>query len=588
MRTLISTFTILTAAASLAAQDAFPLPASAGSTTSTQNTAPFVIPARMTQTLVVDRFTLQAAGLGSTLNNWDMYAFDATGRFIFVPCENFGAGGGVFRYDTQTGQHVEIWRGNAAGAANRNPNVASFDPTNDDTVANDPCTWTPWNTIVFGEEATGGRFFECTNPLAATGPFSIVWHTSIPAVAHEGMRFDRDGNMYFIDESNSGCIYKFVPVVPGDLSQGQTFVLSIDAYAADPNAVPNEDFNSTANRLTTRIGQATWVALTGPLGQQITPTNPFTYVGTTGGRTAADEVLGTPFGRPEDLDFGTLANGNEVVYVALTSENRVLGIELQTGSTCMVRDFVNYDTINLYTGTDINPVQGSPYQSSGTGTRLNAPDNIAVDAFGGVYVIEDSTPGDVWKCIDADRDGVAEGMGLFITLGVGGSEPTGMIFDPVRPWRFICGIQHPNNGNDAIWAFETRPYPGSNVAFDLLSGVDAAARKGAGEFVRIAEANETVELKVTASAANLTSAPFVTLIQMFATSSTPPAFLPPLWLSPLVPSFLVQSGAIATGGNSFAVQVPAGLLGISVMTQGMALTSEGQLVLTDGVELILK
>ena len=219
-------------AASLAAQDAFPLPASATSTTATQDTAPFVVPLRMKQTRVTDRFTLQAAGLGATLNNWDMIALDPSSRYVFVPCENFGAGGGVFRYDTQTNTHVEIWRGNGTGAANRNANPATFDATTDETVANDPCTWTPWNTIIFGEEATGGRFFECTNPLSPTGPFNIVWHSKVPSVAQEGMRFDAAGNLYFIDESNSGSIYKYVPATPGDLSQGQTFVLSVDAYAA--------------------------------------------------------------------------------------------------------------------------------------------------------------------------------------------------------------------------------------------------------------------------------------------------------------------------------------------------------------------
>jgi hypothetical protein len=586
---------LLTAAASLAAQDAFPLPASAGSTTATQNTAPFVVPARMTQTRVTDRFTLQAAGLGASLNNWDMFAYDATGRFVFVPCENFGAGGGVFRYDTVTNTHVEIWRGNGAGAANRNPNPLTFDPATDDTVANDPCTWTPWNTIVFGEEATGGRFFECTNPLSPTGPFNIVWHTKIPAVAHEGMRFDAAGNMYFIDEDNSGCVYKFVPDTPGDLSNGQTFVLSITGYANDPNAVPTENFNSTANRLTTRLGPATWVALTGPNGAQITPANPFAYVTTTGGRTAADQVFGTPFGRPEDLDVNRLANGNECLYVALTSENRVISIELQSPTACIVRDFANYDSINLATGLDVNPAQSTPFQSAGSGTVLNNPDNIAVDAFGGVYICEDSNPGDVWKAIDANRDGVAEAIGLFVTLGVGGSEPTGIIFHPTDPYRFIVGVQHPSNGNDAIWQFDSRPYEGSDADLQLLTGINALPRTGAGEFVRVAEGFDTVVVKVDSANSTYYAEPFACLIQPFATAAGQPAFLPPLWMSPFGPTWVLFGGLVGQlptvlpfGGASAAVVVPPGLLGLSIMVQGIVVTPQGTLVLTDGVEVILK
>lgn len=581
------------AAGSLAAQDAFPLPASATSTTQTQNTAPFIVPARMTQTLLTDRFTRQAAGLGASLNNWDMVTFDASSRYIFVPCENFAAGGGLWRYDTLTNTHVEIWRGNGTGVRNANP--ATFVPATDDTVANDPCSWTPWNTIIFGEEATGGRFFECTNPLSANGPFNIVWHASIASVAHEGMRFDNAGNLYFIDESNTGSIYKFVPTVPGNLSQGQTFVLSIDAYAAHPNAVPSENFNSASNQLAPRVGPATWVAMTGPLGQQITAANPFAFVTTTGGRDAADQVFGTPFGRPEDLDINTLANGRQCVYVALTSENRVLSIELVSATTCIVRDFANYDSINLATGSDVNPAQSTPFQSAGSGTVLNNPDNIAVDAFGGVYICEDSNPGDIWKAIDNNRDGVAESIGLFVTLGVGGSEPSGIIFDPNDPYRFICCIQHPSNGNDALWSFRTRPYAGSDLDLDLLSGVNAIPRKGAGEFVRVADGFDTVVLKVDSPTGSLYTAPFAIMLQPFASAVGQPAFLPPLWLNPFGPMFVLVGGFVGQfptvlpyGGSSVAVTVPPGLLGLSILTQGVAVDSQSRLVLTDGVEFILK
>lgn len=81
---IITTFSI---AASLAAQDTFPLPASAlpGSTNAQEHTAPFLAPFRTTQRLVTDRQTLTAQGLPATLGNWDMVAFDASGRFLFFP-----------------------------------------------------------------------------------------------------------------------------------------------------------------------------------------------------------------------------------------------------------------------------------------------------------------------------------------------------------------------------------------------------------------------------------------------------------------------------------------------------------------------
>ena len=128
------------AVSSLAAQNAFPLPASAGNTTALENTAPFVVPTRVRQTPVVNRNTLLARGLAPSLNNWDMIALDPSGRFIFVPCENFGGGAGVFRYDTQTGIFQTLMRGNGAGVGTRNPNPATFNAATDEFAAFDPCT----------------------------------------------------------------------------------------------------------------------------------------------------------------------------------------------------------------------------------------------------------------------------------------------------------------------------------------------------------------------------------------------------------------------------------------------------------------
>ena len=48
-----------------------------------------------------------------------------------------------------------------------------------------------------------------TNPVSATlygGDF--VQRIVIPRVAHEGLAFDRQNNLYFVDELNGGAIYK--------------------------------------------------------------------------------------------------------------------------------------------------------------------------------------------------------------------------------------------------------------------------------------------------------------------------------------------------------------------------------------------
>lgn len=446
LATLCLAFTVTPLAAA-----PFPLPAPAVVPTDEAN-APFLLPDGFTQSLVVDRFTLNARGLPATFGLWDMIAPDPTGRYIFVPSE-VGRGAGVFRYDTANGQQVTLMLGNNSEVRTADPKL--FNPQDDDYSRFDPATFTPWGTVITGEETTGGRLFEVFNPLKLPdgisnqlqpfmrGPvFQTKWQSNIPAVAHEGLRFDSNGVLYFIDEDNSGSFYKFVPRKPGKLDRGQTFVLDVHAF----NGNPSEVWNSSTNIGTVRSGPATWVPITDEEGNALTVADPFAFVTTTGGRTAADEVGGTPYGRPEDMSIGTLANGNQVAYCAITSENLIIGVELVSDATAIVHDFVrNTITINESTGL---PVGGG---SAG----LNNPDNMEVAQDGTVYIIEDANPGDIWRARDANNDGVAESIGRWASLGVAGSEPTGMISDPSDPKRFYVVIQHPSSENDAIWAITT-------------------------------------------------------------------------------------------------------------------------------------
>lgn len=99
---------------------------------------------------------------------------------------------------------------------------------------------------------------------------------------------------------------------------------------------------------------------------------------------------------------------------------------------------------------------------------MNSPDNLAVDALGNVYIIEDApngsdVGGDVWFARDTDNDGVAESLDHFLSLQVNGSEATGMIFNPTAPSKFVVAVQHPNSTDidnypdgfgDAIWEFD--------------------------------------------------------------------------------------------------------------------------------------
>ena len=573
------------AAASLAAQT-FPLPATAGDTTPAEDTTPFVLPLRMTQTKVTDRVTLQGQGLPDILAHWDQMAFDASGRQLFVTGEE-DVGAGLFRYDTVTQSAVVLLAGNISGIRATDP--ATWDPANDDYSNLDPCRRTPWNTIVTGEEAEGGRLFEVLNPLSPAGPFSVVWRAKLPAVTFEGLAFDAAGTLYFSDEDNSGSFYKFVPAVPGQLDAGQTFVLCVDAYAALPHAHPERNWDSAVNRGQPRFGPAHWVPMTDAVGNALTVADPFTFGGTvSGGRLAADELVGTPFGRPEDMDIGVLANGHEVLYSALTREGRVASIELVSATTAIVRVFVDFDTTNLATGSDVNPQQNDPYSSPGPGTVFNDPDNIAVDKFGSVYILEDNDPGDIWKAVDADKDGVAEAIGLFASLGVAGAEPSGLIFDPGDPWRCVCNIDAPLSDNSAIWSFNTRPFGGSNQDLDLLTGVNGAATSSPGEFVKTCPGNSLATLRVVSPNGSFDQAGFVLAVELLATTSSVTPLQPPIWLNPALPMAALTSGLLAIDGCTTAVRVPPGLAGFSALVQAFVVAPDLSLYLTDGHEFVLQ
>ncbi len=424
-------------------------------------TAPFVVPAGVSQTMLtsmkeieadIKQTVVRAPGAGTSASMWDMVSFDRLGRNIFIPHEApWGAGGS--RYNIAADKNEVMFAGDAGGMNG---------DWSKDWGAFDPSTLTPMGTVFFAEEWTAeGRVMEVTNPHAPVGNINVRELQSIANVSHEGLRFSADGKtLYFVDEWNSGSIYKLELRDKRKYDQGgQTFVMVVDAFDGDPAANYNEGDNAGK----VRTGMAKWVPITDKHGKPLTVTDPFkngptddprTNPETRGGRGAADEVKGTPFGRPEDIEVGELKNGHEVIYFAATSENSVYSIEELGDGKAMVRLFVG-------PGTPKN--LGFP-ETTGT---LGSPDNLAQDALGNIFVIEDapnssSTGGDTWFARDADSDGVAESLDHFMSVRVDGSEATGMIFNPARPTNFVASIQHPDSTDisggtgDALWSFDLR------------------------------------------------------------------------------------------------------------------------------------
>ncbi|MGH8476514.1 MAG: alkaline phosphatase PhoX [Methylococcales bacterium] len=424
--------------------------------------APWVVPPGVTQNNLtsmveieadIKQSVVRAPGAGTQGSMWDMVSFDSKGENIFIPHEApWGAGGS--RYNIKKDKNDVLFSGDSGGMN---------EDWSRDWGAFDPSTYTPNGTVFFAEEWTAeGRVLEVLNPHAKIDDIRVRELESIANVSHEGLRFSADGKtLYFVDEWNSGAIYKIRFRNKSRYGRGgQTFVLAVNAFDGDPAA----NYNEGVNPGKTRVGMATWVPITNKNGIPITISNPYrngptddprTNPNTRGGRAAADEVNGTPYGRPEDIEVGKLKNGKAVIYFCATSEQTIYSIEELGHRNAMVRVFASESVTPKNLG----------YPAT-TGT-LNSPDNLAQDALGNIFVVEDApnssdTGGDIWFARDVNGDGVAESLDHFMSNRVEGSESTGMIFNPAKPTRFVMAIQHPDSTDipggtgDALWSFNLR------------------------------------------------------------------------------------------------------------------------------------
>lgn len=416
---------------------------------------------------------------GNVASMFDMLAYSPRGRYIFIPHES-PVGAGITRYDRKNDFAELIFAGDENGDRN-DLNGSSWDY---DYGAFDPARMTPNGTVIAGEEWSGrGRIVEIMNPLgpapadpvagSATMEHGVDYRelNSIARVSHEGINFSieqKNEVLYYVDEDRSGSVYKLVLVNKGDYATGgQTFVLATDGYMGtvderwDGSGSEDSVINQSEEVQASRFGMATWVPLTDETGIPLTgirsPFESGDEGSTRPGRDAADDAGGTPFGRPEDMTIGYSADGNEMLYIATTSENAVISIEELGDGKAMVRQFASTST-----------ARNAGFQQT-TGV-LNAPDNLAQDALGNIFIIEDSpnrsdVGGDIWFARDTNGDGIAESLDHFLSLQVDGSEATGMIFHPRKPGRFVVAVQHPDSTDlaevpegfgDAIWEFNLR------------------------------------------------------------------------------------------------------------------------------------
>ncbi len=404
------------------------------------------------QRTVADRATQLAAGQFNS-GAWDMIDSNRTGvdagRYLFMGFETTQAG--IQRYDKVTETTVTLWRAPSVGAA----------------VAFDAARWTPFGTYITAEESWGaqpqpyGRLFELTNPVTAVANGGNLVHANAVArVAHEGLAFDKNNNLYFIDELNGGSIYRYSSATPAN---GGTY------FSAGTNAVLRVGDGNTSNA----TGSFSWVPFTQASGAAlpgaVTITDPNGVTSVDGrASTSLAAFKGTGYQRPEDLEIQTLANGDQILYVTVTSTHEVYSINLDTHQA---KSFVSRATIDTATGLPV-------------GAAFTNPDNLAIDADGNVYIVEDQPAGqaDIWMANDADRDGVAESMSRWASLSTLGSEPTGLYFDVSNPNRAYINVQHPSSGVDRLIQITAVPEPAAYwlmlAGLGLVGAVASRRRAG--------------------------------------------------------------------------------------------------------------
>jgi uncharacterized protein len=421
--------------------DFIPLTSSAGPTADEAAPITFGNPA-FQQRSVADRATQLAAGIPNS-GNWDMNTVNETGahkgQFTFTVFETDQSG--VQRHEVATGRTETIWYSLAPG----------------EQVAFDPSFWTPWGTLVTAEESwcsdpagcsssPFGRLYELKNPTTAPGIVGPLTPTSndgaqmvhqnvIPRTSHEGIQFDKQRNMYFIDELNGGNIYRYTPAASwGEIRSGRS-----EYFAAGQTSLLRVGDGNTPNA----TGSFTWVPITDASGAGLPGTLTITDpngVTSLDARNTTDlpAFKGTDYQRPEDMQIQTL-HGDQFLYVTTTTTHETYRLDLGAQSISV---FAGRSTTDLATGARVD-------------TALANPDNLAVDHDGNIYIVEDrggAEDDDIWFAKDLNGDGdltdPGEGIGRWASNGTVGSEFTGLYFDPTDKRRAWVNIQHPASGID--------------------------------------------------------------------------------------------------------------------------------------------
>lgn len=429
-----------------------PIEGSAYDLTADWGNTPFVIPEGCRQYKVSDERDLniyQTDTDGTDIGRdfpdlGDMNTVNETGkqagRFLYRTHEVDEAGA-LSVVDLKTGQAKVIAQA-TDGTSPVGPTFSEFTQGRD----LDGIRWTPWGTILFAEEDPQGRVYEMfLDPEDPSTALDVKDRPAVGRIRHEGIEVGTDGSVFVIDELNGGSIFKFVPEHYGDLSSGQLYALKVIGLSS-----ADQNWDTT---MSDRVGAFEWVALDRAQVQ-------------IDAKAAADAVDATEYGRPEDVE-----RIGDTLYVALTTETRVLAIDLnQQVVSTFIAAGINAPEQDL---SAIGPVGAPPVEDFVTG--FDDPDNLAQGPDGRLWIVEDNSPSDIWVAEpDRDGDGYADKVHLFASLRDGawdcdaqvngicndwddnGAEGTGLYFGK-DPKTLYVNIQHAEAElRDGTWAITAR------------------------------------------------------------------------------------------------------------------------------------
>jgi PKD repeat protein len=289
------------------------------------------------------------------------------------------------------------------------------------TIRNCSGGTTPWNTVITAEENTSG------GDSNGDGYQDVGWLVEIDPATAQVKDYNNDGNKdklwkmgrmnhenvvvnatgtaaYEGEDGGSHCVYKFVPTVANDLTNGTLYVLKLDL------GLQNDEPSSST---------ATWIPV-----PNATPADCNNVA------SMAQTLGGTNFNGVEDCEISPL---DGMIYFTSKGKNRIYRFK-DNGLTVS-----NFETFAGGMSYSIETATGPVTEPWGDGN-----DNITFDDKGNLWLLQDGGKNYIWVIRPDHRQSMPHVL-LHSSMPAG-SEPTGLTFTPDFKYGFFS-VQHPDGGN---------------------------------------------------------------------------------------------------------------------------------------------